>query len=117
MQYDTPLSKTLWTLLNSAGLVLLVLYQFVCFCLATFRVFRYFIRAAASESPGLNTRGKRNNKPVMHIRGIGWIAAGIKLGAIEVILGFVPSGFAIPLSRRLLRLVVRVILAWGVYQG
>jgi len=53
----------------------------------------------------------------MHIRGIGWIAAGIKLGAIEVILGFVPSGFAIPLSRRLLRLVVRVILAWGVYQG
>ena len=53
----------------------------------------------------------------VRLRGVGWIAAGIKLGAIEVLLGFVPNGFGMTLSRRLFRLVGRLMLAWGVYQG
>ncbi|KIM21049.1 hypothetical protein M408DRAFT_112004 [Serendipita vermifera MAFF 305830] len=118
VRFNTSLAKTLWTLLNSAGLVLLVLYQFVNFCLSIFRIFRYFYHSSSPNSPALEAKGKRSNtREPVRIRGIGWIAAGIKLGAIEVLLGFVPNGFGMSLSRRLFRLVGRLMLAWGVYQG
>jgi hypothetical protein len=119
VRYNSPLSKTLWTLLNSAGLVLLALYQAVCFCLAIFRVFRYFTHAT-SDSPRIiatDSKGSKKNRQNMRMRGVGWIAAGIKLGAIEVLLGFVPNGFGMALTRRLFRVVSRLMLAWGVYQG
>lgn len=53
----------------------------------------------------------------MRMQGIGWIAAGIKLGAIEALLGFVPNGFGMALSRRLFRVAGRLMLAWGIYKG
>jgi hypothetical protein len=49
--------------------------------------------------------------------GLGWLAAGIKLGAIEVLLGLIPYGSGMALPRRLLRLLGRVMLAWAVYKG
>jgi len=119
VRYNTALSKTLWTLLNSAGLVLLALYQAICFCLAIFRVFRYFTHAT-SDSPRIlaaDSKGSKWSRQNMRMRGVGWIAAGIKLGAIELLLGFVPNGFGMALSRRLFRVVGRMMLAWGVYQG
>jgi hypothetical protein len=120
VRYNTPLSKTLWTLLNSAGLALLILYQFVCFCLAIYRVFRFFTHVTKPQSPGMTktgSKGSRTNQRNMRMQGIGWIAAGIKLGAIEALLGFVPNGFGMALSRRLFRVAGRLMLAWGIYKG
>lgn len=113
--FDSNVWKTIWTLLNSAGLALLVLYQFLAFVLSSFRIYRYWNRVAAfndpiprHDTPGQSTLG-----------GIGWLAAGIKLGAIEVLLGlgFISGGVEMVLPRRLLRLLGRGMLAWAVYKG
>jgi hypothetical protein len=84
----------------------------MAFVFASFRIFRHWNRQATGDdsvsrpnTPGQSTLG-----------GIGWLAAGIKLGAIEVLLGFI-SGVEMSLPRRLLRLLGRGMLAWAVYKG
>jgi hypothetical protein len=113
--FDSNTWKTVWTLLNSAGLALLVLYQFMAFVLSSFRIYRYWSRVATHndsisrpDTPGQSTMG-----------GLGWLAAGIKLGAIEVLLGFtfISDGVEMVLPRRLLRLLSRCMLAWAIYRG
>ena len=51
------------------------------------------------------------------IRGIGWVAGGLKLGAIETLLGFAPVGFGGAFTRRLLRLLARACLVIGIVKG
>ena len=50
-------------------------------------------------------------------RGIGWIATGLKLGAIESVAGFANAGFGGALTRKILRLVARAFLIIGVIKG
>lgn len=47
------------------------------------------------------------------LSGVAWVAIGVKLGAVESVLGFVDDGFAIILTRRILRMVSRCSLAYG----
>ncbi len=50
-------------------------------------------------------------------KGIGWINAGIKLGAIETLIGFVFFGIPIAYARRVIRLLGRALLCIGVAKG
>jgi hypothetical protein len=51
------------------------------------------------------------------MRGTGWIAGGIKLGAIETVIGFAQGGFGGALTRRLLRLFSRLAIVIGLIRG
>lgn len=59
----------------------------------------------------------RQDSEPFTIKGLGWLAAGIKLGAIEALLGFIPGSFELLLARRLVRLLSRVFLIVGVIKG
>jgi hypothetical protein len=51
------------------------------------------------------------------LRGVGWVTAGLKLGAIESVIGFVSVGFGSILIRRILRLLGRACLVIGAVKG
>lgn len=50
-------------------------------------------------------------------KGIVWICIGLKLGAIESVIGFANIGFAGAMSRRLLRFLSRGFLTVGLAKG
>ena len=60
---------------------------------------------------------RRPNKDAMTIKGTGWLAAGIKLGAIETLLAFIPNGWELVFARRLCRLLGRTFLFIGILKG
>jgi hypothetical protein len=45
------------------------------------------------------------------------MATGIKLGAIETVVGFAPAGFGGAITRRILRLLGRACLIVGIVKG
>lgn len=45
------------------------------------------------------------------------MTTGIKLGAIETVIGFAPMGFGGAFTRRIIRLLARACLAIGVVKG
>lgn len=100
-------SKTVWTFLNSTALAFLLIYQFFNFLLAVVRIGRHFM--------GRQSKAMISSR--RSIGGIGWIAAGIKLGAIDTLLGFIPVVFEVALARRLLRMFGRGFLVYGVANG
>ncbi|KAG9021431.1 hypothetical protein FS842_006604, partial [Serendipita sp. 407] len=130
IKFDTPLSKTVWTLFNSAGLAIFILYHLLTFLLSCFRIFRHFLQSSDNTSSNSRGRGrdqaekKRKSSKVKGTRdgkktlkGLGWFAAGVKLSAFEVLLGYIPNGFEMSLARRLLRLLGRGMIAWGLQKG
>ena len=64
----------------------------------------------------IEANGNMDNEAYL-FRGTGWMAAGIKLGAIENVVGFVPGSFGVSLLRRLLRMLGRACLIIGVMKG
>lgn len=51
------------------------------------------------------------------IKGTGWVTLGIKLGAVESAIGFVPPQFGVVLARRILRFLGRALLIIGLLKG
>lgn len=51
------------------------------------------------------------------VLGIGWISGGLKLGAIETVIGFANAGFGTAMTRRILRVLSRAFLIIGVVKG
>lgn len=51
------------------------------------------------------------------LKGTGWITGGLKLGAIETVVGFAGGGFGGTLTRRILRMLARAFLCIGVSKG
>ena len=50
-------------------------------------------------------------------KGIGWMSVGLKLGAVETVIGFAQAGFGGVLTRRILRLLCRACLCIGILKG
>ncbi|KAL4251047.1 hypothetical protein ABKN59_006225 [Abortiporus biennis] len=99
------------TFLNSFTLVLLVIYQALNFCVALVRLVKAIInqrRIEASPVP---------EKEVQSFNGLGWICVGIKLGAIEPLIGFAAGGFGEVLTRRIFRFLSRACLIIGIIKG
>lgn len=97
---------------SSITLVLLVLFQVSLFTLTFVRVVRAFIDERRFEEV------PRNPTEQIHLfRGLGWLSLGLKLGAIESVVGFAENCFAVVLTRRLLRLFGRGAVIIGVIKG
>jgi len=101
--------QALWTFFSSLIIAILAIYQAINFVLTFYQLLRVFIdkrRIETSESDEAH-----------FFHGIGWIAAGIKLGAIETVIGFAPAGFEGAITRRILRLLGRGCLIIGIVKG
>ncbi|KAG1872960.1 hypothetical protein DFJ58DRAFT_884942 [Suillus subalutaceus] len=102
-------SESLWLSLGELSLALYTNYQCLAAFLASYRLF-----AALFDQRRIDI----NNTDERHFfNGTGWIAFGIKVGAVEGIVGFAAGGFAVPLSRRILRLIARVCMIIGSLKG
>jgi hypothetical protein len=123
VQFNSNLAKVAWTLFNSSGLALMILYQAIVFTLCLFRIFRQWTPSSSGSSDAgrtLTEKGERSERSRLRggkTGGFVWICIGVKLGAIEALLGFIPNGFETVLARRLLRLFSRVLIAYGVFKG
>ncbi|KAK0204921.1 hypothetical protein DFS33DRAFT_1382810 [Desarmillaria ectypa] len=107
--FKTDRDHDLWTFFTSITLSLFTVYQVINFCLAFFRLTNAL-------------RGQRNleassSDQAYLFRGIGWICGGLKLGAIETVVGFSHASFSGTLIRRVLRLLARACLCIGVVKG
>ncbi|OAX42215.1 hypothetical protein K503DRAFT_387978 [Rhizopogon vinicolor AM-OR11-026] len=102
-------SESLWLSLSQLSLALYTIFQLLLFLLAFYRLVEAFLDRQRIQTTVADEHH--------YFNGIGWITAGIKLGAIESIVGFATGSFAVPLSRRILRLIARSSLIIGVVKG
>lgn len=105
----TSKSESLWLGLGQLSLILYTNHQCLTAFLALYRLF-----TALSNQWRIDT----NDADERHFfNGIGWITFGIKLGAVECIVGSLAGGFTVSLCRRFLRLVGRVCMIIGAVKG
>jgi len=96
------------------AVTLLTLFQATNFVLSFVRVVRAFVDARRAEPGESSPEGKDE----IHLfRGLGWVSAGLKLGAIETVVGFADINFGVALTRRILRFFGRAMLIIGVIKG
>ncbi|KAJ7616367.1 hypothetical protein DFH06DRAFT_1307130 [Mycena polygramma] len=101
--------QQIWTFLTSLTLALLTAFQAINFCFAFYRLIRAFIDQRRIETTSTDQAHL--------IRGIGWITGGLKLGAIETVIGFANGGFGGAMTRRVLRFLARAFLIIGIVKG
>jgi len=102
-------NQLLWTFFTSLTLALLTSYQAITFCFAFYRLIKAFIDQRRIET----SSSDRNHL----FKGIGWITGGLKLGAIETIIGFAQGSFGAALTRRMLRFLARAFICIGLVKG
>ena len=121
-------SQKNWTLnlfFSSLTLALTTLFQAVIFSVTAFRVVVALLNQRRFEQLGQDAVHLVNGEPSNRISlnfsyvwsGMGWLAAGMKLGAIESVIGFAGGSFGIVLTRRIFRLLGRACLCFGVVKG
>jgi len=107
--FDMTNNGSQWLSLSQLSLALYTAFQMLSFFLAFYRLDKAFLDQQRIQTTHADERH--------YFNGIGWITVGIKLGAIESIVGFAMGGFAVPFSRRILRLFSRSSLIIGVLKG
>ncbi|KAF5391315.1 hypothetical protein D9757_002082 [Collybiopsis confluens] len=107
--FSSAHDKTLWTFFTDFDLGFVAGYQALNFSFAFFRLSKAFLEQERIESSGVDE--------ALLFKGTGWIAVGIKLGAIETVIGFVRPQFGLVLARRILRTLGRASLIVGVFKG
>jgi len=102
-------NQTLWTFFTSLTLALLTGYQAINFSFAFYRMVTALLEQRRIEA---------TSSDEAHLfRGIGWITGGLKLGAIETVLGFTAGGFERSMVRRIMRFLARATLCIGLVKG
>ncbi|THH17978.1 hypothetical protein EW146_g2926 [Bondarzewia mesenterica] len=99
------------TFFNSFALALMTLYQALTFSIVFIRLSKAFLGQRQIET------SSGTSKRSYLFRGVGWIAAGVKLGAVESVIGFAQGNFGIFFTRRMLRMLGRACLIIGVVRG
>ena len=85
-----------------------IVYQATRFCIA----FLHFFQRA--NRPDRSSVTSEPDPRLYSRRGTGWLAVGLKLGAIEAVVGFAGFAYAPSLTRRYLRTVGRTFMVAGV---
>ncbi|KAI0772746.1 hypothetical protein BD413DRAFT_612244 [Trametes elegans] len=98
--------------LSSVTLVLLTAFQAMNFLVAFYRLIK-----ALFHQRSIDSTANEKEMEAHLFRGLGWIVIGLKLGAVETVIGFAQGGFAIAFTRRLLRLLGRACLVIGIVKG
>ena len=99
-------AETSWQFFTSVTLVLLIIYQAFTFLITMYLLVSIWRERHLGEKYYVGDR-------VPRVSGIVWISIGVKLGAIDSVLGFVNGGFPVVLTRRVLRLFSRCCIAFG----
>ncbi|KAJ4486781.1 hypothetical protein C8J55DRAFT_508626 [Lentinula edodes] len=107
--FSNPQNKTLWTIFTDFDLGFITVYQALNFSFAFFRLAKAFLEQQRIESS--------DTDEALLIKGTGWVTLGIKLGAVESAIGFVPPQFGVVLARRILRFLGRALLIIGLLKG
>ncbi|OCH94640.1 hypothetical protein OBBRIDRAFT_831686 [Obba rivulosa] len=102
----------LHSMLDAATLIFLALYQLFIF----FVMLRRLMKVLAHKQALRESKAVKQME-THHIRGVGWIAGSLLLGASEVLIGLAQGTFAVALARRIIRMVARTCLVVGVVQG
>jgi hypothetical protein len=97
--------------LRSISLALLVIYQAV-----TFAVFFVRLASCILMQYNIEDRAASEWEGILY-RGLGWLAVGTKVSAIESAIGFATTSFGVILTRRLLRMIGRACIIIGVIKG
>ncbi|KAK1230563.1 hypothetical protein PQX77_006340 [Marasmius sp. AFHP31] len=95
--------------MSSFSLAFLTAYQAMNFSFAFFRLAKAFLNSRRIENDSADE--------VVLFKGMGWINGGLKLGAIETVIGFADPGFGTSLTRRIFRLLARGCLVIGLVKG
>lgn len=104
--------RNLQMFFNSLALILLVTFQALNFCACFYRLVQAMVDQKRIDS---TVNGNDNERHFFN--GTGWIALGIKLGAVESIVGFASGDFGLSLTRRILLFLGRACLIIGVVKG
>ncbi|KAL4263855.1 hypothetical protein AB1N83_005460 [Pleurotus pulmonarius] len=129
--FRTASSETLWSFFTSISLALFTAYQAINFVLAFYRLMRAILSTRKQEeeedlnrfnsygiSPSKESVTTRSSDKITLFKGTAWILAGVKLGAVETVVGFVTSGgFGVSLTRRILRMLSRAFIIIGLAKG
>jgi len=107
--FNSDTNQLLWTFFTSLTLAVLAAYQAINFCFAFYRLVRAIVNQRNIETSSVDA--------VHLIKGTGWITGGLKLGAIETVIGFAQCTFGGALIRRILRLLSRAFIVIGVIKG
>ncbi|THH04545.1 hypothetical protein EW145_g5446 [Phellinidium pouzarii] len=107
--FSSSSNQSLWQFFTSVTLVLLIVFQATIFCFTIYLAIFIFRERRVRRS-----YVEDYNPPTG--KGIAWVSLGVKLGAIETVLGFVSDGVSVVLARRILRMFSRVCLAIGSLQ-
>ncbi|KAH7101734.1 hypothetical protein BKA62DRAFT_702083 [Auriculariales sp. MPI-PUGE-AT-0066] len=97
---------TPWTFMSNSSLALVTAYQAIHFCLA----FLHFFQRAYTQNGAASERDPR----LFSKRGTGWLAVGLKIGAIETVVGFAGFAYTPSLVRRILRAASRLFMVAGI---
>lgn len=102
--------RFLWTLLTSLSLGLFTAFQCIAWLLSLYRLILAFADQRRIEASNLDER--------RFFKGTGWISGGIKLGAVETVLGFIiDTTFGLVAARRVLRVCSRGLIVLGLSKG
>lgn len=104
--------RNLHVFFSSLALLLLITYQALNFCVCFYRLVQALV-----DQRRIDNTAHGNDNERHFFNGIGWIALGIKLGAIESIVGFASGDFGLILTRRILRFLGRACLIIGIVKG
>ena len=101
LAFSSKHDEWLWLFFTAFTLAILIAYQATVFSFSLFRLIWILFR----------------RKHRIRVRGIGWVSAGVKLGALEAILGFAGGGFEFSMTRRIMRFMGRACLCIGLIMG
>lgn len=107
--FNRPQNQSIWFFLTALALALLTAYQALVWSFTFVRVVKAFLAQRRIETQSVDEGYFMN--------GIGWLSAGVKLGAIETVAGLAQGGFNGAIIRRVIRLCSRACLCMGVIKG
>jgi hypothetical protein len=102
-------SDLLWAFFTSLTLALLTAFQAAVFSFSFFRVVRAILNQRRIENKGSDKAHLFN--------GIIWLSGGVKIGALESLVGLFGGGFGLALTRRIMRMMSRACIAVGIAKG
>lgn len=104
LDFTNKHGEWIWLFFTALTLAMLTAYQATVFSLAFFRLIWILVQ---------QRRGQFDTR----VGGIGWVSGGLKLGALEAIVGFAGGRFEISMTRRVLRFMGRACLCIGAIIG
>lgn len=104
LTFSSKHDEWMWLFFTSLTFAMLMAYQATVFCFSFFRLVWLLVK---------RYRGEHD----IRVGGIAWVSAGVKLGALEAILGFAGGTFEVSMTRRVLRFMGRACLCIGLILG